>query len=387
MVRRKKKSFFDKINREELKLVEAPCEHFGNCGGCSLQDISYDDQINIKKTYLKQLFGKEIDILPANKQYNYRNRMDFVYAFGKLGLRKKGNFKEVVEINKCHLIPEQFQELFQKVKSALKEQNIPSYDFLEHKGFLRYISFRYAPLNNEVMVFFSSKTPSEEEEKKLKQLISNIEKDATSIYWQINDSLTDSSIFPDKEIYFQTGKKYLTETIGKTQLSYSPFSFFQNNSSMAETVFEDIKKEVHGEVMDICCGVGSIALFTAEKAKSITGIEMVEEAIKYANKNKEENKIFNTTFFTSDMKKLLDYAPLKVDIMIIDPPRAGLGNKVIRKVLELSPEKIAYMSCNPKTQKIDFEGLKDHYEISSIKGYDLFPNTPHLETLLILIKK
>jgi len=387
MARRKKKTFFDKIDREQLELVQAPCEHFGDCGGCSFQDIKYIDQVQLKTNYLKDLFKRDIEVISAKEQYNYRNRMDFVYAFGKLGLRKKGNFREVVEINECKLVPQQFQDLFQKVKTLLKEHNIPSYDFLEHKGFLRYVTFRYAPINNEVMIFFSSTTPTEEQEEAFKKLISDLEKDVTSIYWQINDSITDTSIFPNNPIYFQTGKKEITETIEKTKLSYGPFSFFQNNSQMAEIVFEDIKKEISGEVMDVCCGVGSIGLFVADKAKAITGIEEIQEAINYAKKNKEQNNITNTTFFVDDMKRLGDHAPLHVDVVIVDPPRAGLGNKVVKKIVEVFPDKIVYMSCNPKTQREDFKGLEEHYEIISMKGYDLFSQTPHVEILAVLKKK
>jgi 23S rRNA (uracil1939-C5)-methyltransferase len=387
MVKRKKKTFFDKIDRERFSLVQPLCEHFGECGGCTFQDISYANQIQLKKEYLKDLFKQDIDVVPAIQEYNYRNRMDFVYAFKKLGLRKKGNFKEVVEINECKLVPQQFQALFQKVKTLLKEKNIDSYDFLEHKGFLRYVTFRYAPVNGEVLVFFSSTTPNKEQEEQLKELIEEIRNDVTSVYWQINDSITDTSMFFDKPVYAQLGKKEITEHISSLKLSYGPFSFFQNNTQMAEIVFEDIAKEIYGEVIDLCCGVGSIGLFVADKAKAVTGVENIKEAIDYAHMNAQQNTISNVHFFTDDMKHILEYTPLDVDVLILDPPRAGLGNKVVKKILELAPKKILYMSCNPKTQYEDFKGLLQEYELVSLKAYDLFPQTPHVETLAILKKK
>lgn len=397
MVRRsskkKKKTFFDKIDRSQYESATPLCPHFGECGGCSLQDMAYTSQVKIKKEFLTDLFketyGKEIEITSAPRQYQYRNRMDFVYSYGILGLRKKGDFKTVIDLETCKLIPPQYEELFIFVKKLLKEKNIPSFDIVKHEGFLKYVTFRYAPIQNEVMIFFSSTTPETKElEKRFLEVIDIVSKKAQSIYWQINDSETDTAIFPHKEKLL-IGKATITEKLGETTFDLSPWSFFQNNSLMSEIVFSDIKKEVYGDLVDVCCGVGTIGLFVADKTNSITGVEEVTQAIELAKNNKEKNNVKNAFFFADDMKNILTYTPMNVDVMIVDPPRAGLGKKTIKRILEASPQKIIYMSCNPKTQKIDLDLIAEmsKYKITSFKGYDMFPQTPHVETIVILEKE
>ena len=386
--KRKKKTYFDSYDYSSLKRTIPPCPHFGSCGGCSLQDIEYSSQLVLKKDYLKDLFNQEVDVFPATEQLAYRNRMDFVYAYGDLGMRKKGDFRTVIPLTTCLLFPEPCQEVFVELKKLLSEHSIESYDFIEHSGFLRYIVFRHAPSTGELMLVFTSTTPSKDQEKALKEVFDILKEKVTSLYWLINDSITDISV-PIVEPFLCLGKTHITEKIGDVSLLVSPFSFFQANTQMASLVFEKIKEQVTGETVDLCCGVGTIGLLVADNAKSVLGIEEVADAIVLANENKKLNKKENVLFFTSSMKHILDFTPLHVDTLIVDPPRAGLEKKVVKRILELAPEKIIYMSCNPKTQKSDLDLIAESeaYDVDSLEAFDMFPQTSHLETLLVLKRR
>lgn len=381
----KKKDFFEKFDYSVFSEEKPTCPHFGDCGGCSFQNISYPNQVKLKEFYLKDLFKQDVVVLPAKNSLGYRNRMDFVYNKGVLGLRRKGDFKTVVDISTCFLIPEKFRPLFLELKKELSSRNIDSYDIDSQEGFLRYVVMRLAPNTNQAMLIFTSSTPiNDAQRKSLEDLMIYFSKKVKSVQWFINDSLTDVSI-PDSSPIKTFGEDIIVEKIGETSLSFGPLSFFQANSAMSEIVFNDIKEFVFGETVDLCCGVGAIGLFVANKAKSVCGIEQVKEAIDLAKINANLNNAKNALFFVDNMKNLLDYTPLNVDTLILDPPRAGLGNKVVKKVLSLDPQRIIYMSCNPKTQKIDLSQLTTagNYEIKFMKAYDMFPNTPHVESLVI----
>lgn len=386
--RSRKKDFFDTYDVSSFSPITPSCSHFVDCGGCSFQNISYSDQIQMKKDFLQDLFNEDVDVISATNSFGYRNRMDFVYNKGVLGLRKKGDFKTVVDIKECYLIPNQFKELFSQVKEELSSRNIPSYDIEDQNGFLRYVVFRFAPNTGEVMLIFTTSSPCNDQEREsFQDLLDFFSDKVTSLHWFINDALTDVSI-PFAAPIQTIGKFTITEKIGDVSLSFGPLSFFQANTKMSELIFRDIKKYVSGETVDLCCGVGAISLFVASSAKSVCGVEEVSQAIDLAKKNASLSDIDNALFFADDMKNVLDYSPLHVDTLILDPPRAGLGPKTVKRILTLDPEKIIYMSCNPKTQKIDLDLLTkgSDYKITLIKGYDMFPQTPHVETLCVLEK-
>jgi len=384
--KRFRKDFFDKYDYSTLESTSPVCSHFGLCGGCRFQNITYDSQLQLKKDYLKNIFGEDVNIVSSKNPFGYRNRMDFVYDKGVLGLRKRGDFRTVIDIDDCFLIPDQFKEIFFFVKNSLKEKNIPSYNIDSQEGFLRYVVFRFAPSTGEVMLILTSKSPKDDSEKKLfENFLILLSEKVDSVYWFVNDELTDISI-PYNNYFKVFGKKTITEKFGDVNLSFGPQSFFQANSLMSEIVFNKIKSFVKGEVFDLCCGVGAIGLFVADAVKSVCGLDSVSSAIDFAKLNAKNNSVSNAIFFSDDMKNLLDYSPLNLDTLIVDPPRAGLGNKVLKRILELKPQRIIYMSCNPKTQKIDLDILlKDNlYKQVFLEAYDMFSQTSHLESLLVL---
>lgn len=389
--RRKKKDFFENYDYSQILNTAKPvCPHFGSCGGCRFQDIAYENQVQIKKDYLKGIFSKDIEVVPATGLYNYRNRMDFVYAFDCLGFRKRGDYKTVVDIDKCHLVAPVVQEVFTKIKTYLKESNIPDYDFIEKTGFLRYVSFRHAPSTNDLMVIFTSETTHDDDDLKLRfeEIVKKVSEFVKSVYWLAKDNLTDAAV-PVTTPTMQIGEENITENLNGKKYLISPWSFFQANSLMSTAIFDDIKRFVHGNTVDLCCGVGAIGIYVADNCTSIVGVEEVESAIELAEKNKVANEIKNANYFCRDMKHFAEVAALDIDTMVLDPPRAGLNKKVVKRLLEAMPETIIYMSCNPKTQKVDLDMINasEVYEEIYFKAYDMFPQTPHVETLTVLKRK
>ncbi|MFW5866149.1 MAG: 23S rRNA (uracil(1939)-C(5))-methyltransferase RlmD [Nanoarchaeota archaeon] len=383
--KRKKRSFFDTVDYSSFELIAPRCPHFGECGGCTFQNLSLDDQLSLKKTYLDRLFDQDVSVTANPAPYGYRTRMDFVYAHGKLGLRKKGDFSTVIDITECHLLPPALHEVFLQVRSLLTERDIPSYDFLAHEGFLRYVVLRHAPGTGQIMVIFSTAACDDEAIlSRFRAMRREIASCVTSVYWLVNDSMTDTSIIPDstKEVF---GAPVIEDVINDTSLAISPYSFYQTNIAVTKLIFSRINEFVKGNVVDLCCGVGAIGLFVASQARSLTGIELVGDAVALARQNAASNDI-DALFFEGDMKILDDIAPLEIDTLIVDPPRSGLSKKTIDRILSLAPDRIIYMSCNPKTQKLDRDALTvdGQYEQIFLEGYDMFTHTPHVESLLVL---
>ena len=373
----KKKDFFARVRYEPS--ATPVCEHFGECGGCRYQDMQYEKQLELKQKYLKKLFGKEILVHPS-PQYGYRNRMDFVYRDGKLSLRKRGDFSTIIPISTCHLIPPQLQARFDQVQQLLDTYNIPSYDEESRVG-LRYVVFRYAPATDELMLVVTSTHADEV----TTEFVNELPAFAHSVYWYLNPEITDVSI-PSKEPHLQLGNETITDSIAGVHLSYGPQSFFQSNSQLATTAIETMKEQVKGVTVDLCCGVGTIGLAVAQNTTQLIGVELVEEAIAYAKKNAEANGI-QADFTVCEMKKLKDVVPTNIDTLIIDPPRAGTGKKTMKRIAELSPKRIIYLSCNPKTQAIDLKWLEElggNYKVTFHEAFDFFPNTSHVESLMVL---
>lgn len=371
-----KKTFFTTYDTSSLPAVTPRCEHFNDCGGCKFQHISYDGQIQMKKDFLKNIFGYDI-LIHCSNEYEYRNRMDFVYHDKSLCLRKK--FDVFIPITTCHLIPLAFQKAFSKVQTLLKKYDFESYDQETHTGFLRYITFRFA--QNQLMIICTTTSKNSDFEAFLHEL----QPLATSLYWLVSDSLTDLSV-PDVKPHLVLGSESIEDEVAGVKLSYGPKSFFQSNTALASKAINAMSAFVSGNTVDVCCGVGTIALACEHKSRTMLGLEIVPEAIEYAKHNALSNNS-KADFIVADMKRLKDYAPLEVDTVIVDPPRPGLTKKPVKRMLELGANTIVYLSCNPKTQKLDLDLINEldpSYTVVFHEAYDFFPQTPHVESLVVL---
>jgi len=378
-VTRKKERF---IFTEEQRQAEPVCPYFRKCGGCRYQDVEYPLTVQVKADWLSTLFERPVEVLPSPVAYGYRNRMNFVYAFGKLGLREFGTYKWVVDIEHCALMNERANALLDRIRVLLRQHNIACYSYIRHEGYLRYVCLRATRLG-EVMVIFVTADDSPD----IQPVIDRIKGEATSVVWEIHDGLADLS---EGRIHQVQGSPTIREKIGRYTFKMGPNSFFQNNPYLIDTLFEDLSGFVRDRVLELYCGVGCIATYVAERTESILGIEVVEEAITLANENRKLNRVRGIKFEVAPVRQWLRDLGRKpkvhYDTIVVDPPREGLTPRVVKYLRRLQAPRIVYVSCNPKILRDEVELFED-YELVFLKGYDLFPQTPHVEALAVLERK
>ncbi len=376
-----------KHRRDILALAEKyrgsavpPCEHFRECGGCLFQDISYEMQLALKREYLNALFSDIAhieDIIPSTP-YGYRNRMDFVTAFGKIGLRKAGRYRHVVDIRGCALMQEKSNTLLQKLRPLLSE--VEDYDYQHHHGYLRYVVLRQAYFTGETMVNFVTAGS----EDRLSAFLGPILDETDSSSMLFNDSFADTSY---GNVYSTLKRGYITEEFDSIRYTITPHAFFQSNSLVARELYRRVK-EIAAErsILDLFCGAGTISLFIADTAAHVTGVEISRESIDAAEENRIINNVGNVHFVCADARHFLAEHALDYDITIIDPPRGGLHPKLVQILAKRAPAHIVYISCNPPLLREDL-ALLQNYSIESVTAFDMFPQTPHIELLALLCRK
>jgi len=376
-------SFFDGHAIAPIEREMPRCAHFGECGGCAFQDLAYlSTQVPRKAQMLSEAFGLPVKVVPSPGDYEYRNRMDFVCAFGKVGLRMKGSFRKVIGIGHCHLVPARVSHLLERLRRAAAENAIPDYDYLRQEGYLRYIVIRAAHFTPDLLVSFVTAARDE----RILPLVKAAKGLATSIHWLFNDGLADQSF---GEIVKFFGKDHLEEKIGPITFQLGPNTFFQNNPALMVNLIGHIQSLVRGKVLDLFSGMGAISLSVAQGVESVLGVEQVSESVEFAEKNAARNGIKNAEFLCSGVREWLITQRENVgafDTVIVDPPRSGFGKKIARKIVRLVPERLIYVSCNPKTFLLDFKELQEGYKIKEVLGFDMFPQTPHVELVALLTR-
>lgn len=406
------------------------CEHFGICGGCSWQHIQYDTQLLYKEKQvvdnLERIGGLDLPviqpILGAPQIRHYRNKLDYTFSaqrwlsFEEMSARKEatGNpwgeaepalgyhiprkYDLVFDVKHCHLQAEPSNAIRLAIKDEALKNNIPFFDLRKQIGFLRTITIRTAN-TGEVMIILQITYDKMEWTGKI---LSRLEKDfpqITSFQYVINGKKNDT--FNDLDILTWKGEAFITEKMPKANgdghLSFrvGPKSFYQTNSEQAFALYKiafdmaDLKGDEL--VYDLYTGTGTIANFVAGNAKKVVGLEYVAAAVEDAKINSSINKITNTDFYSGDIKDLLDDEFItrhgRPDVVITDPPRAGMHEDVTRMLLKASPDKIVYVSCNPATQARDLKILSETYQIIAVRPVDMFPHTMHVENVVALQKK
>ncbi len=379
MKKKKRKLFAELVQKYIGEGAEPACPYFGECGGCMFQNVPYENQLLLKKEYLNSMLGglAEADEIHPSSPYMYRNRMDMVTAFGKKGLRRLGTYRHVVDIESCAIMQGRSNELYGELRNLLAR--VQDYDYLKHDGYLRYIVLRQARFTGEVMVNFVVSSP----ENRLGFALMDILDDIESSSLLLSDGLADLSIAP----VFQTLKKgFITENFDGIEYMITPNSFFQSNSEIALKMYRKILGHVNGRTLDLYSGVGSISLFVASAAESVTGVEISEESVSIAEKNREQNEINNVEFICRDAAEFIKEHRGEYETLILDPPRSGMHPKMMSHIREMNPERIIYMSCNPATFRDDVNLLQD-YRIDTFEAYDMFPQTPHLESIAVLSRR
>lgn len=365
--------------------VLPPCACFGVCGGCQWQDVPYTIQVSRKKTVLQKLFKRDIYVFPSPKEYEYRSRMDFVVAFGNIGFRPIGTYTQVIDVQHCYLMPDKTNYLLQRVKYWLRRLGIPEFNYTEHKGFMRYVVIRQTS-TGELMLILLTSSPQPHEEKLIPRLVEMLLKEISikSCWWVTQDGLADLSRGVPKQFW---GDPYIREQIDTLHFNIGPNTFFQTNKEVAEQCFKLIRESLAGvNVLDLYCGTGTISFFLSSREREIIGVESDPESIKIAEINSKQNDCTNVRFLNSDVRKFLIKNTQSIDTVVLDPPRSGAGRKVIERLVRQNPRRIIYMSCNPDAFMEDCSYIRG-YDLKSVYGFDMFPQTTHVEIIGIFDKR
>lgn len=417
-VTRKKKSFLEgypiKYHTKSDVRVTPVCGHFEICGGCKWQHINYKEQLAYKQQQvidaLERIGKVELNnvapIIGSDQTEYYRNKLEFTFSNSRwytteeinsgeelesnaLGFHIPGRFDKVLQIEHCHLQPEPSNKIRNWLNQYARTNGLSFYDLYQHEGFLRTLMIR-TTTTGEVMVLIQfAVNDMEAIQALLTSLVSEFP-ELTSINYVINTKKNDT--INDQEVVNYSGREYIIEKMGSLQFIIGPKSFYQTNSVQAERLYEVAldyaELSGHELVYDLYTGTGTIANYIAGKAAKVVGVEYVPEAIVDADKNAKLNDISNTTFYAGDMKDLLNEDFIDTngqpDVIITDPPRAGMHPDVIATLLKISAKKIVYVSCNPATQARDILELSELYEVVKSQPVDMFPHTHHVENVVLL---
>lgn len=418
-VTKKKKNYMEGFILEIVKPSEDRlqpfCEHFGICGGCRWQPLPYDMQLKAKQQQvwdqLVRIGHLEIPdispILPSDKTKYYRNKLEFTFSNKRwiynnedpdsltdeerlgLGFHVGKFFDKVLDIKHCSLQPEPSNEIRLFIREYAISHKLEFYNIRENTGFLRNIIVR----NNQVGDVMLTVCFAYDDQDKIVPMLDAIAAEfpqIKSLHYVINEKLNDS--ISDLDCILYKGEDAIWETMGKLKFKIGPKSFYQTNSEQAYKLYSVAKEFAaltgNEVVYDLYTGTGTIAQFISDKASKVIGIEYVKEAIEDARINAEANGITNCTFFDGDMKDILTADFIKEhgkpEVMIIDPPRAGMHPDVVKVIMEAAPERIVYVSCNPASQARDLAMMSPMYEITAVQPVDMFPHTMHVENVCAL---
>ncbi len=411
-----------RFQKHATERVEPFCSHFGICGGCQWQMLPYHLQLKYKQqqvveqlTRIAKIPLPEIlPILGCDNTIHYRNKLEYTFATrpfipaeeframklraeipecpGVGGFHAKGMFDKVVEIDVCHLQAEPTNKIRKAIVQYCLDNEFPFYDLKRHTGWLRNMQIRMAT-TGEIMVNIILGMDNPDWQEALLAFVQKTFPEITTLLYTINKKRNDSLIGLEPQVY--NGRGFIYEQLGDIHFKIGPTSFFQTNTKQAENLYGVVRDfaQLQGNeiVYDLYCGTGSIGLFLHENVRKIVGVEIVAEAVQDAMENAALNKISHAAFFQGDVVDVCDEAFFqnhgKPDLIIIDPPRAGLHVKLITKLLEMGAPKLIYVSCNPATQARDLSLLAEKYVVKKLQPVDMFPHTHHIENVVLLTLK
>jgi len=405
----------EKINEFSKKRNKPKCEHFGTCGGCKWQNMKYESQLKFKQNEvinnLRRIGGIELpihkEIIACDNQYFYRNKMEFSFSNKRwlnkeeiqseskienknaLGFHVPGMFDKVIDLQNCYLQKNPSNLIRLSVKKFADENKLSYFDIRNNKGLLRNLMIRNSN-SGELMVLIQF---FEKDYKNIKLLMEYLKESfpkINSLLYVINQKLN-NTIYDQNIICFH-GKDYIIEEMDGLYFKIGPKSFFQTNSEQAKILYRKTKELANISnkdiVYDLYTGTGTIAQYVANSAKKVIGIDSVEEGIIAANQNAKHNSINNCNFYTGDMKEIFTDEFIKTngkpDVIITDPPRDGMHKKVVEQILKIKAKRIVYVSCNSSTQARDISLMEQMYKVSDIQTVDMFPQTHHVENIVVL---
>jgi 23S rRNA (uracil1939-C5)-methyltransferase len=398
--------------------IQPFCKHFGICGGCQWQMLPYEQQLEYKQDQvlqsLKRIGKLELPeirpIMGSERTTHYRNKLEYTFSNRRYLLREeladpqistmqnaagfhaRGIFDKVVDVDTCYLQDEPTNAIRKEIKNWAVENHVSFYDIQRHEGFLRNVQMRLCR-TGEIMVNIVFGYVDESLQVGLLERVQNRFPSITTLLYTINPKWNDSLNDLHPRIY--SGKGYVVEKLEKFSFKIGPKSFFQTNTTQAERLYQTVRAfaALNGTetIYDLYCGTGSIGIFLSDQAKKVVGIELIPEAIADAKENALLNQIHHAAFFAGDVTAICDDAFFETngrpDLIVTDPPRAGMSDKLVAKLLEIAAKKIIYVSCNPATQARDLSLLSEKYQISAVQPVDMFPHTLHIENVTALFLK
>ena len=418
---KKRKAYFEgtaiKFHKKSDKRVEPVCDYFEHCGGCKWQDMGYEHQLFYKQkevtNNLVRIGHLELPdvtpILGCKQQYFYRNKMEFSFSSSRwltydeinsdeeidnrdaCGFHIAGMWDKILDIDKCHLQEDPSNDIRNFVKDFSLKHELPFFNPREQSGMMRTLMLRISS-TGEIMVVIQFYEEQKEKRELLLDAMTEKFPQITSLQYVINSKANDTLY--DQDIILYKGRDHIFEEMEGLKFKIGPKSFYQTNSEQAYELYKITRnfagltgKEL---VYDLYTGTGTIAQFVAKNAKKVIGVESVPDAITDANFNAKMNNIENVEFLAGDMKDVFNDAFIakhgKPDVIITDPPRDGMHKNVVAKILEIAPEKIVYVSCNSATQARDLSLMKEQYKIIKTQAVDMFPQTHHVENVVLLEK-
>lgn len=369
--------------------VKPECPHAGTCGGCAWQHVAYERQLKEKVAMIDAAFaasGLELSVsraVPAQELFHHRNRMDYVFGpKGELGLKEPGRWDRHLDLSTCLMLSADGFEVLNRVRTWVRTTSHAPWDNRAHRGFLRYLVIREGKNTGERLATLVTATGELE---KKEELVAALGPLCTSIVHGINPTITDLSLA--SELRPLRGEALLREEVGGIRYRIHPNAFFQTNSRMAAALLEEVRAMVkegpHAKLLDLYCGGGFFSLALAKDVGSALGVELDAEAIAQARLSAEENGVGNVRYLAEAAEKL-SWEAEAPDVVIVDPPRVGLHPAVRRTLLERKPPRIIYVSCNYRTLATDLKELSAAYRAEPAVAVDLFPHTPHIETVVHL---
>ncbi len=380
--------------------IDAVCRHFDQCGGCSFQSVPYEKQLQYKQEFVRDSLvriGGVADpplkeIIPCKEQYYYRNKMEFSFLPGdsepaKLGLHVRNKWSEVFDIEECLLQSDVSNQLVRMMRRLVNELGIPPYHIIEHHGFIRFLVIRDNKTTGKVLINIVTNAGDFPERDRVVDKLKSEFSQISAIYRTVNSKPANVASGETEELLW--GDEDFFESIGPYKFRVTPTTFLQTNSRQTETLYDqvlkiaDLSSEHH--VLDLYCGCGTISHFISPLVSSVLGVEISENAVRMAEQNARLNGVTNCRFETADSAKYLTELKRQeayFDRVIVDPPRAGIGNKVVRRLARLEPPVVIYVSCNPSTLARDIEQFIHHgYRLSEVVPVDMFPHTFHVESV------
>lgn len=398
---RKKVARIDELVTRHPERIEPACPHFGRCGGCTWQHWAYEGQLNQKtkivRTYLtEQGFDESLveETIPAESEWNYRNRMEFTFAAdASLGLHELFNFRKVIPLETCLIASEETVNVTLEIANWVKEHSLSGYDKETREGLMRHLLLRHSRTTGEMMVVLFATEKAIDEVDELVERITKNHPNVKSFIWIQNRNVADSIQAEHTEVLL--GRDYIFDSLAGFRYRLWWDTFFQTNPVQAEKLvelaLEMANPQSNEKMIDLFCGVGSFSLPFAERVEQLAGIEIVDTSIQSARRNATDNNIDNTQFFTSDARRgLAEVVETfgRPNLFLLDPPRSGAGGKVMRRIGRAQPDRVVYVSCNPKSFATDIKQLRDFgYQLEKVQPVDLFPQTYHVELVALLTRE